>query len=112
MKNNALMQKTLETLRKQGYYAERVERWNAFIKCRQDMLGFIDILALDTFEGVIVGVQVCADSGWSAHRKKILSEPRSRHWLRASGRILLWSWKKKGRFRIEARKEWLTLDSR
>lgn len=39
-------QRTLRRLRDQGYTAAVVERWNPHAKIRQDLFGFIDVLAV------------------------------------------------------------------
>jgi carbonic anhydrase len=86
-------QRTLAHLRKLGYTAQVVERWNQFAKVRQDLLGFIDVLAIG--DGRIVGVQATA-SAVAARVEKIRNEPRAREWLRAGGLIEVHGWAKKG----------------
>lgn len=58
-------------MRDRGFYAEVVERYNAFSKVKNDFAGFIDILCLA--EGKIIGVQTTSYSNISARRKKILT---------------------------------------
>jgi hypothetical protein len=47
--------RTLAKLRKEGYLCAIVEKFNRFAGIRQDLFGFIDILAIR--EGEIIGVQ-------------------------------------------------------
>jgi hypothetical protein len=91
-------QRTLRELRQQGRVAGIVERWNQHVGphgIRQDLFGFIDLIALCPERG-IVGVQCCAGSGHAAHRKKITEECRdiAAEWCRCGGVIELWSWSK------------------
>jgi len=64
-------QRSLKLMRDRGFYAEVVERYNAFSKVKNDFAGFIDILCLA--EGKIIGVQTTSYSNISARRKKILT---------------------------------------
>jgi len=85
-------QRTLKVLRGEGCVCGIVEKWNQFAMIRQDLFGFIDLVALRGNK--IVGVQCCAGSGHADHRRKILAEPRHRAWLAAGGEIELRSWRK------------------
>lgn len=91
-------QRTLRELRSMGRVCGIVERFNAHVGphgIRQDLFGFIDVIALDPDRG-IVGVQCCARSGHAAHRTKILEErtDEAAEWLRCGGKIEIWSWAK------------------
>lgn len=87
-------QRTLAELRKLGGVCGIVEKWNMHVKRRQDLFGFIDILAL--VGSNIIGVQATTGSNHAARKTKILAEPRALAFLRAGGLIELWSWDKKG----------------
>ena len=88
--------RTLRTLKAQGTIAGIVEKFNQFAGphgIRQDLFGFIDVIAMDPERG-IVGVQCCARSGHAAHRTKILENALAPEWLACGGRIEIWSWAK------------------
>lgn len=94
-------QRTLAALRDRGMTAAVVEKWNAFASpfgIRQDLFGFIDVLALDPERPGhgFLGVQCCAGSGLAAHRTKIIVECNQEAfaWVRAGGRIEIWGWRK------------------
>lgn len=74
---------------------EVTERFNPHGKgfgVRQDLFGFIDLLALTG--GRLVAIQACVGSDAKAHREKVEAEPRAYVWL-ASGQVLeLWIWRK------------------
>lgn len=76
-----------------------VERFNAHVGpagVRQDLFGIIDVIALDPETGV-VGIQCCAGSGFSAHKKKICEEnaQATKDWLETPGTSLeIWAWRK------------------
>ena len=90
-------QRTLRELRNQGRICGIVERFNSFSGphgVRQDLFGFIDIIALDISKG-IVGIQSCGQS-FSEHIKKITEERNEEcfEWLRCGGKVELWGWRK------------------
>ena len=87
-------QRTLAELRKNGYTAQVVERWNPHARVRVDLFGVIDLLAL--LPDRILGIQACAGASHAVRRTKILDEPRARQWLQAGGELAGWSWAKQG----------------
>lgn len=90
-------QRTLRECKAQGRLCGIVERWNQFAGThgiRQDLFGFIDIIALDTDLG-IVGIQSTGQD-FAGHRRK-MTDDRSeemREWLRCGGIVELWGWRK------------------
>lgn len=89
-------QRSLKFLRENGYTAQVVERWNSFAKVRQDLFGFIDIVAINPKMGGVLGVQTTSATNMSSHRKKILENEVAPIWLRGGNRIQLIVWSKKG----------------
>ena len=83
-------QRTLKQLRTDGFDCAIAEHWNPFAKIRQDLFGFIDILAVK--KSIICGVQCTSRTNHSARRKKILSLPMAKRWLIAGGLIAIYSW--------------------
>ena len=89
-------QRTLRELRRRGLIAAVVERWNQYAGphgSRQDLFGFIDIIALDPKRGIIA-IQSTGPSGHAMHRKKVLQNETALEWLACGGLIELWSWRK------------------
>lgn len=88
-------QRTLDLLRREyGMLCGITEHWNHFAHIRQDLFGFIDIIAVGP-QGIIA-VQCTTDSNRSARRIKILESPEAATWLRAGGKIWLVTWGKHG----------------
>lgn len=89
-------ERTLQELRKRGYMAAMVEKWNHHVKRRQDLFGFLDVIAVREGEGVL-GVQACGRD-FSEHIEKLESEevaPKVANWLAAdSSRLWLMGWRK------------------
>lgn len=86
-------QRSTKFLREQGYTTYITERWNSFAKIRQDLFGFIDLVAIkDGFP--IAGIQTTSGSNISARIAKILELEAARVWLRAGGAIYVHGWKK------------------
>ena len=91
-------QRTLAYLRSQGYTAAVTEHWNPHAKIRQDLFGFIDIIALG--KGPIIAVQCTSGANHSARVTKIVSDPKvsscAMLWLKSCNSIAVISWSKKG----------------
>ena len=95
-------QRTLRELKRRGLVCAVVEKWNPHVVrgdggrgIRQDLFGFLDILALDPVRGVL-GVQACG-SAFSGHVGKLTEERAGPviEWLRTPGTALeLWGWRK------------------
>lgn len=85
-------QLSLRTLRQFGYTAQVVERWNAYAKVRQDLFGFIDIVAINDLNGVL-GVQSTSDGNVSSRLRKIKENANAKRWLDAGNRIVVHGWK-------------------
>ena len=86
-------ERTLRYLREAGYDAVNVEQWIPHTHRRRDMVGFIDIVAMN--EQALIGVQATSASNVSARVRKIVEteSKRARMWLR-HGQILVIGWKK------------------
>ena len=74
---------------------EVVEHWNPFARCRQDLFGFIDILAVRDNE--ILAVQTTTGPNATARVSKILHNPAKDVWLASrSRRLEVHAWRKAG----------------
>lgn len=95
-------QRTLAELKKRGWPAQVVERWNMYAKKRIDLFGVIDLVAIVTTDSMIqagcsiLAIQACAGTDHARRRDKILDERRALQWVEAGGRLELWSWSKRG----------------
>jgi hypothetical protein len=69
MASKSPTQLSLAKLREEGYTVAIVEHWNAFARIRQDLFGFIDLLALKGKE--VLAVQTTTATNMSARVKKI-----------------------------------------
>lgn len=101
--------RTLDLCRKHGWTAAVVEKWNMHAKVRQDLFGFVDVLAMS---GVgFVGIQSTSGSNVSARLKKIMANEHAAEWLRCGGRILIHGWRKLAKSkRWECREVEVTLE--
>jgi hypothetical protein len=122
-KRNSSSQRTLKLFRSQGYICAVTERWNPFARVRQDLFGFIDILVISEWNGII-GLQVTNQGEVPAHVRKLNNCQAVNRWLRAGGGIKIVEWKtkpsKEGRrkfwhyrfwshpFKIDGASEWRT----
>lgn len=87
-------QRTLKLLRDRGFTCAVTERWNPFAKIRQDLFGFIDIVALRG--GKIIGVQCTSRDNIAARSKKIQDLVEAQDWSMAGGLIWIIGWGKVG----------------
>lgn len=101
--------RTLEELRRQGYTAAVVEHWNPWAKVRQDLYGFIDVLAIKTDEPGVLAIQTTTTGHVANRMEKAKASPNLGIWLACKNRFEVWGWAKRGA-RGE-RKTW-TLDRR
>ncbi len=85
-------QRTLAKLRADGWTTAIVEHWNAHARIRQDLFGFIDILALR--EGETLAVQATSGSNVSARVAKIAASETAPIVRKAGWRIEVWGWRK------------------
>lgn len=84
-------QRSLAYLREEGYLVAIVEHWNPFARIRQDLFGFIDLLAIRRDE--TLAVQVTA-SGVSSRVKKIEASPHLGKVREAGWKIFVHGWRK------------------
>lgn len=97
------MQRSLELLRKEGFYAEIVEHFNTFSKRRNDFLGFADIFCIDKATGDIRLVQTTSDSNVAARVDKITSHENLSLARKAGMTVHVHGWRKR---RKDRRVEW------
>ena len=84
-------QRSIAYLKGEGYAVAIVEHWNHFARIRQDLFGFIDLLAIR--KGETLAVQVTA-SGVSARLKKIMDHPNPPFVRDCGWRIEIHGWRK------------------
>ena len=88
--------RSLALLRKQGFDVGIVEKWNQWAKVRQDLFGFIDLVAMKPGHG-IYGIQTTSRANMAARRKKIQASDLALTWKASGGVILLHGWQKNRR---------------
>lgn len=85
-------QRSLAKLRADGWTTAIVEHWNAHARVRQDLFGFIDILALR--DGETLAVQATSGSNVAARVAKIAASETAPIVRKAGWRIEVWGWRK------------------
>lgn len=88
-------QRTIKRFKEEGYTVWIVEKWNHWAKIRQDLFGFIDILAMKQGEPLI-GIQTCVTGDMSTREKKIMDSPNYPIWLSTGCRLVIIGWAKQG----------------
>jgi len=84
--------RTLAEMRKRGYLVQVVEKWIPAVKRRQDLYGFIDVLAIR--EGEIVGVQATSGDNVASRVAKIAEHEHVGAVRKAGIRILVHGWRR------------------
>ena len=87
-------QRTLQLLRKEGYTVAVAEKFNHFIKVRQDLFGWIDVVAIHPEINGVMGVQTTSGSNLSARIKKAQALDSYKTWLEAGNSIEFHGWRK------------------
>lgn len=88
-------QRSLAMLRRAGFLAVIVEKWNHVCKIRQDLFGFADILAVKGDEVLLV--QTTTGAHVAERIAKIAVNPISAVWLASPHRkIVVHGWRKVG----------------
>ena len=72
-------EKSRENLKKRGFRIWTVEHYNAFIKRKKDLYGFLDIVGLNTEQNGVLGVQATSKGNLSTRIKK--AENLDDYWL-------------------------------
>ena len=85
-------QRSLKYLRDQGYTVAVTERWNPFAKIRQDLFGFVDLIAIRN--GATLAIQSTSASNLSSRRKKIESHENLQVVQAAGWNVILHGWRK------------------
>lgn len=86
--------RTLQSLRKDGFIAAVVEKWNPHAKIRQDLFGFIDLVAMRY--GELLAVQATSTGNIQSRVQKSLESPNLYAWLLTGARFECWGWAKRG----------------
>lgn len=94
-------QLSLKELRKTCTAVQVVEKWNPHARIRQDLFGFVDILALDGAE--TIAVQSTSWANVSSRAKKIAESDLVGAVREAGWRILIHGWRKgkNGRYELK-----------
>lgn len=89
------LERSMKVLKRHGFMVQKVETFNQFGNVRQDLFGFIDILAIHPSYGT-VGVQVCGPGDFAEHMDKLLGSRREALmlWLLAGNKAVLVGWRK------------------
>lgn len=87
-------QRSLAKLRKEGYEADVVERYNCFTRKRHDLFNFGDIFAFHSDDRIFLIVQTTSASNQSSRLRKILDSDIARQWILSGGEIEVHGWRK------------------
>lgn len=88
-------QLTLKRLRADGWMAAVVERWNQWSKIRQDLWGFVDIVAIRGDDSLFIQCTTNDNVSKRIAKMKLLASPYMVH-RPPNRRVEVWGWAKKG----------------
>ena len=97
--------RTLAECRKRNWHAGVVERYNTFSGKKNDLFGFIDLVALDGQPGLL-GIQATSTPNMSSREKKIRIDcaELAHAWLMAGNRLEVWGWGKRVHYKKDGSK--------
>ena len=90
-------QRSLAQLRADGWTAEVVEKWNPHARIRQDLFGFVDILAIR--DGETLAVQTTSGDHVAERCRKIAEHPTVAAVREAGWAIHVHGWRKSAKTR-------------
>jgi hypothetical protein len=82
-------------LRREGWTVDVCQRYIHQIQKSKDLFGFLDIVAVRSNIGGVLGIQTTVESKINARLDKILSIPAARVWLAAGNDIQIHGWRKR-----------------
>ncbi len=83
-----------KNLKKRGYLIDTAESYNAFIKRKKDLYGFIDIVGLHPVVQGVLAVQATSKSNLSTRLKKAKGLPAYHMWLACGNQVEFHGWHK------------------
>jgi hypothetical protein len=99
-------QRTLAALRKAGYLAAVVEKWNPHVRIRHDLFGIIDVLGVRA--GETIAVQATSGSNVASRLTKMRASDALPKVLAAGWRVVVHGWRKNAKGRWVLREELIT----
>lgn len=90
-------QRSLKHLREQGYTVAITEKWNPHAHIRQDLFGFVDLLAIR--DGETLAVQTTSASNLSSRRSKVIAHENLPIILSAGWKVIIHGWRKNSKNR-------------
>jgi hypothetical protein len=100
-KKTSPTQRSLKMLRDEGWICAITEHWNPFAHIRQDLYGFIDILAIR--EGQMLAVQTTSNPHATEREKKVRDNPAYKILISTGCDIDIHGWKQE---KVGKRKLW------
>lgn len=85
-------QRSLKYLRDKGYTVAITEKWNPHARVRQDLFGFVDLLAVR--DGQTLAVQTTSASNLADRRKKVIEHENLPILLSAGWQVVIHGWRK------------------
>lgn len=103
------VQRSIEHLKAEGYAVQVVERWNPYAKVRQDLFGWIDIVAVKAGRPIL-GVQTTTGNMAAVRLDKARGNEALKAWISGGGQLVVHSWDKRGA--RGKRKVWTVVERR
>lgn len=85
-------QRSLKNLRNQGYTVAITVKWNPHARIRQDLFGFVDLLAIR--DGETLAIQTTSAGNLSARRSKVVAHENLPIILSAGWQVIIHGWRK------------------
>src|SRR3989304_2771234 len=96
MAKTSPIQRSLALLKAEGYTVAIAEKFNFYIKIRQDLFGFLDLVAIHPDKKGVLGIQTTSGSNLAARIKKAQALPAFDLWLKSGNKVEFHGWRRKG----------------
>lgn len=90
-------ERTLALLRKEGHLTAVVEKFNPYIKIRQDLFGFIDVVAIHPKVVGVLAVQTTSGTNLMTRIAKAQKLKALKAWLISGNHLEFHGWRKMGK---------------
>ena len=100
-------QRSLKHLKEQGYTVAITEKWNPHARIRQDLFGFVDLLAIR--EGMTLAIQTTSSNNYADRKKKVQDHENLPKVLSAGWQVRIHGWRKNAKGKWVVREESVSL---
>lgn len=97
--------RSIKILKSEGFHCGITEKYNSFVKIKNDLFGFADLVAFKKdLKNIVLAINATTNSNLSNHIKKYSENKILKDWIECGHRFEIWCWSKMGK--MGKRKLW------